>query len=103
MKVIASRRDSLPGVETAVRSQRARSRLERIFRRAWLLFLWVVAFVLGAFGVVFSFANYTWLSIGAVLGILLLGGYTEWKRRARWAAFERARRRDRARSEDLPT
>lgn len=56
------------------------------------MFFWVVALALGAFGVVFSFANYTWLSIGAVLAILLLGGYTEWKRRARWAAFEQARR-----------
>lgn len=66
------------------------------------MFSCLVALALGAFGVVFSFANYTWLSIGVVLAILLLGGYTEWKRRARWAAFERARRRDHARREDLP-
>lgn len=63
------------------------------------MFFWVAAFALGAFGAVFSFANYTWLSIGVVLAILLLGVYTEWKRRARWAASEQARRRDRARSE----
>jgi uncharacterized membrane protein len=102
MKLTPSHRDSLPGVESAVRLQRAQSRLEQFLRRAWLVFLCVLALVLGAFGVVFSFANYTWLSIGAVLVTLLLGGHTEWKRRARWAAFEQARRRDRARSEDLP-
>lgn len=59
--------------------------------------LWLVALVLGAFGVVFSFANYPWLAAGIVLLILLVAVYTERKRSARWAAFEEARRRDRER------
>jgi hypothetical protein len=51
--------------------------------------------VLGAFGVVFSFANYPLFAIGLVLLIVLLAGYAERTRRTRQQARDAARLRAR--------
>jgi predicted negative regulator of RcsB-dependent stress response len=56
---------------------------------------WAILLVLGAFGIYFSFANYPWFATAVVLLILLLAGYSEWKRRTKQKAREAARRRDR--------
>lgn len=52
--------------------------------------------MLGAFGVYFTLANYPWLGTAVVLLLLLLLGYSEWKRRTRRTALERARAQARA-------
>jgi heme exporter protein D len=53
--------------------------------------------VLGAFGMVFSFANYPWVESAVVLALLLALGYSERRRRIARAA----RRRRRAARNDL--
>jgi heme exporter protein D len=53
--------------------------------------------VLGAFGLVFSFANYPWFATAVVLLIVLAIGFSERRRRI----AQETRRRNRARSSDL--
>jgi heme exporter protein D len=53
--------------------------------------------VLGAFGIVFSFANYPWFGIAVALLILLAIGYSQRRRRI----AQKTRRRQRARRGDL--
>lgn len=64
-------------------------------RRVVSVLSWTVALVLGAFGIVFSFANYPWFGIGVVLVVVLLIGYAERTRRTKQQATEAARMRDR--------
>jgi heme exporter protein D len=59
--------------------------------------LWAGVLVLGAFGIVFSFANYPWFGTAVTLLILLAIGYAQRKRRI----AQKTRRRQRARSRDL--
>jgi heme exporter protein D len=59
--------------------------------------LWAGVLVLGAFGIIFSFANYPWFGIAAALLILLAIGYSQRRRRI----AQKTRRRRRARRGDL--
>lgn len=61
-------------------------------RRAGSVLYWTAVVVLGAFGVFFAFANYPFVGIAIVLLILLLTGFSEWKRRGRQKARAEARR-----------
>jgi hypothetical protein len=65
-------------------------------RRVLSVLSWAVVVVLGAFGIVFSFANYPLFAIGLVLLILLVAGYAERTRRAQQQARDTARMRARA-------
>jgi hypothetical protein len=66
-------------------------------RRVASVLYWTVVVVLGAFGVYFTVANYPFFATAVALVILLLIGFSEWKRRARQNARDEARRRDQAR------
>lgn len=78
-------------------NHRSQSRHEPLERRVGPVLYWIVVVMLGAFGVFFTFANYPSFAIAVVLLILLLTGFSEWKRRARQNARAEARRRDQAR------
>lgn len=65
-------------------------------RRVLSVLAWTCLIVLGAFGVVFSFANYPLYATGLVLLILVLGVYAERTRRVRQQARDEARMRARA-------
>ena len=64
-------------------------------RRVVSVLGWACLLVLGAFGVVFSFANYPLYAIGLVLLIVLLAAYAERTRRTRQQARDAARLRAR--------
>ncbi len=65
-------------------------------RRVLSVLAWTCLIVLGAFGVVFSFANYPLYATGLVLLILVLAVYAERTRRVRRQARDEARMRARA-------
>lgn len=64
-------------------------------RRVVSVLAWACLLVLGAFGIVFSFANYPLVASGLVLLILVVVAYAERTRRARQQAREAARLRAR--------
>jgi uncharacterized RDD family membrane protein YckC len=66
-----------------------------MLRRAVSVLSWTVVLVLGAFGFVFSFANYPLFGIGVLLVVLFLAGYSERTRRAQQHARHAARMRER--------
>jgi hypothetical protein len=80
------------------RQRQHRGLVERLVRWTGSLLLWAAVVVLGAFGVVFAFANYPWLGIALVLLLVVAIGYAE--RRRRRIAYENRRRR-RAQRSDL--
>lgn len=65
-------------------------------RRVLSVLAWTCLIVLGAFGVVFSFANYPLYATGLVLLVLVLVVYAERTRRVRQQARDEARMRARA-------
>jgi hypothetical protein len=65
-------------------------------RRVVSVLAWACLLVLGAFGVVFSFANYPLYAVGLVVLILGLAGHAERTRRTRQQARDAARMRARA-------
>ncbi|HET9115027.1 MAG TPA: hypothetical protein VFN33_02935 [Gaiellaceae bacterium] len=65
-------------------------------RRVLSVLAWTCLIVLGAFGVVFSFANYPLYATGLVLLVLILVVYAERTRRVRQQARDEARMRARA-------
>lgn len=69
--------------------------LGRLPRRVGSVLLWTVLVLVGAFGVVFSFANYPVVASVLVVGALLLTVYSERTRQAKRRASEKARRRNR--------
>jgi hypothetical protein len=62
---------------------------------------WAAVLLLGAFGIAFTFANYTSFGIGVVLVMLLAIANSERKRKARRRASESARQDRAARRRDL--
>jgi hypothetical protein len=67
-----------------------------VARRVVSVSWWACLLVLGAFGAIFSFANYPLYATGLVLLILVLAGHAERARRTRQQARDAARLRARA-------
>jgi membrane-bound ClpP family serine protease len=84
-------------METGVTSKSPQPRQRRVLRRVGSALVWAVVVLLGAFGVVFSFANYPWFGASVVALFLLLVGYSEQTRRRAQRAREAERRRNRPR------
>lgn len=81
---------------SAATPRRAQPRHDPLLRRVGSVLYWMAVVVVGAFGAYFTLTNYPWLGTAVVLLILVLTGYSEWKRRARHRALERARVQARA-------
>jgi membrane-bound ClpP family serine protease len=78
-------------METTVTSESPQLRQRRFLRRVGSALFWAAIVLLGAFGIIFSFANYPWFGATVVVLILLLLGYSEQKRRTAQRAREAAR------------
>ncbi|HLY87267.1 MAG TPA: hypothetical protein VKO84_12280 [Gaiellaceae bacterium] len=89
-------------METAFTPEPRRTPHGRFLRRVGSVLIWSAALFLGLFGIVFTFANYPWLGVGALLLLALLAAHSERRRRERRAArAERARERSRAEHRSL--